>query len=157
MSVLDLTPIVQPILAGAGAIIAGFATIYVPKIFKAFEDRTGIMISAQNYTAMVGAVNTAAGMLETDLDKGILQVSHINVSNPSVLIQAQAAIAAVPKVAADLNMTVSGVARMIVGAVDTSAHAASVQVTAPIPSSNASPTILYGSLAFPAPPATPAA
>jgi hypothetical protein len=116
---LDLAPIVQPILAAAGAVIAGLLAIYVPKGLAAFQARTGILITDQQRATILGAVQTAAGVLETDIDKGVLAVSHIHASNPAVLAQAQTVIATVPLAAASLGMTPEGVARMIVGAVDT--------------------------------------
>lgn len=124
---LDLTPIIQPILAVIGAVIAGLLAIYLPKAITAFQDRTGIILTEQQRATLTGAVRTAAGVLETDLDKGVLQVAQIHVNNPAVLTQAQAALSAVPRAAAALGMTTDGVARMIVGAVDTTPRA----VTAP--------------------------
>lgn len=120
---LDLTPIIQPILAVIGAVIAAELAVYLPKAIAAFVARTGIILTDQQRDTIIGAVKTAAGVLETKLDQGALQVAHINISNPAVLAQAQAAIAAAPKAAAALDMTVDGVARMIVGAVDTAPRA----------------------------------
>lgn len=119
---LDITPIVQPILAAAGAVIAGLAAIYVPKALAAFQDRTGIILTENQRQTVKGAVDTAAGVLETALDKGAAKVEHIEIGTPQVTQQAQAVISAVPDAAAALGLTVDGVSRMIVGKVDTSAH-----------------------------------
>lgn len=132
MSTLDLTPIVQPILAALGLVITGLLGVYVPKAISAFEKRTGIMLTDQQRATMLGAVQTAAGVLETDLDKGALKVAHISVSNPAVLAQASAAIAAVPVAAAALGVTPDSVARMIVGAVDTASHSPTPVVVVPV-------------------------
>lgn len=121
---LDLTPVVQPILAALGMVMTGMFAVYVPKAIDAFTKRTGVIVTEQQRATVLGAVQTAAGVLETKLDQGALSVAHINVSNPSVLAQASAAIAAVPQAAAALGMTTDGVARMIVGAVDTAPRAA---------------------------------
>jgi len=51
-------------------------------------------------------------------------LAHIDIANPAVRAEAANAINAVPNAAAALGMTVDGVARMIVGAVDTSVHGA---------------------------------
>lgn len=126
---LDITAVVQPILAAAGAVIAGLAAVYVPKAIQAFQDRTGIILTENQRQTVKGAVDTAAGMLETALDKGAAKVEHIEVGTLQVTQQAQAVINAVPTAFAALGLTINGVARMIVGAVDTSAH------TAPVPSS----------------------
>lgn len=133
---IDLTPIVQPILAVIGAVITSLLAIYIPKALAAFQVRTGIILTDQQRATVTGAIHTAAGVLETDLDKGALHVSHINVDNPAVVEQAQAAIAAVPKAAAALGVTVDGAARMIIGAMDTTPRVvidppASVIVKAP--------------------------
>lgn len=126
---LDLTPIVQPILAAAGAVIAGLAAVYVPKAIAAFQDRTGIILTENQRQTVKGAVDTAAGVLETALDKGAAKVEHIEIGTPQVTQQAQAVISAVPDAAAALGLTVAGVSRMIVGAVDMGAHAAPVPAT----------------------------
>lgn len=118
-SALDLTSVVQPIFAVIGSVIAGLMAIYVPKALAAFEARTRIQLTDQQRATVLGAVRTAAGLIETSLDQGVLWVAHINVANPTVRDEAAAVINAVPKAAAALNMTVDGVARMIVGAVDT--------------------------------------
>jgi hypothetical protein len=143
MSALDLTPIVQPILATAGAIISGLLLIYVPKAIAAFEARTGIMLTDQQRATVLGAVQTGAGMIETDLDKGALSVAHININNPAILAQASSVIAAVPVAARALGMSVDGVARMLVGAVDTGSHGVVAPVVvAPAPTTTTVPLVL---------------
>jgi hypothetical protein len=128
-STLDLSVIAQPILAVTGAVIASLLAIYVPKALEAIQARTNIQLTDQQRATVLGAVRTAAGVIETSLDQGVLRVAHVDIANPAVRAEAAAAINAVPVAAAALNMTVDGVARMIVGAVDTSAHG----VTAPAP------------------------
>jgi hypothetical protein len=129
-STLDLSVIVQPILAVTGAVIASLLAIYVPKALAAFQARTNIQLTDQQRATVLGAVRTAAGVIETSLDQGVLRVAHVDIANPTVRAEAAAAINAVPVAAAALNMTVDGVARMIVGAVDTGAHG--VMTPAPI-------------------------
>jgi hypothetical protein len=133
MSTLDLSPIVQPILAVIGAVITGLLAIYVPKALAAFQARTGIMLTAQQSAAILGFVQTSKGIVETKLDQGALQVAHVNVSNPTILAEAQSILAAAPVAAAGLGMTEAGVPKMIVGAVDTGSHGA-VAVADPAPS-----------------------
>ncbi len=121
---IDLAVIVQPILAVAGTVIASLLALYVPRLMEALEARTHIQLTDQQRATVLGAVRTAAGLIETRLDQGILPMARIEISNPTVRAEAAAAIAAVPIAAAALSMTVDGVARMIVGAVDTGAHGA---------------------------------
>jgi hypothetical protein len=128
---IDFTPIVQPILAAIGAVIASLLAIYVPKAIAAFQVRTEIELTDQQRATVLGAVQTAAGMVETKLDQGVMQVAHVNVANEQIRTEARAAMAAVPVATAALNMTVDGVARMIVGAVDTS-PARQVATPAPV-------------------------
>ncbi len=130
MTTLDLTPIVQPILAVAGAVLTGLAAIYVPKALTAFQSRTGIMLTDQQRAVILGFVQTSAGAIETRLDQGILTKAHVSVSNPAVLAEAQSILAAAPVASAALGMTVDGVAKMIVGKVDTAAHGDPVPVAA---------------------------
>ena len=121
-TLVDLYAIVQPILAVIGATIAGLIAIYVPKAIAAFEKRTGIELTEDQRKTMIGAVQTAAGMVETKLDQGAMQLAHVNVANPQIRAEATAAINAVPVAAAALGMTVDGVSRMIVAATDTATH-----------------------------------
>ena len=128
---IDLTPIAQPILAIAGTVLTGLAAIYVPKAIAAFQARTGIELTDQQRATVIGAVNTAAGMLETKLDQGVIQVAHVNVGNAAVQAEAQAAINAVPQAMAALQMTPDSVARMIVGATNTKPPATTPAPAAP--------------------------
>jgi hypothetical protein len=119
---VDLFAVAQPILAAAGAVIASLLAIYVPKGLALLQMRTNIQLTDQQRATVLGAVQTAAGIIETTLDQGAMRLAHVDISNPTVRAQAAATINAVPVAAAALNMTVDGVARMIVGAVDTKAH-----------------------------------
>jgi hypothetical protein len=116
---LDFTPVLQPILDCAGIVIAGVIAIYVPRAVAAFEARTGIMLTTQQISVIKGFVDTSAGVLETKLDQGSVQLSHINISNPTVLREAQSIIDAAPVATSALGMTGAGIAKMIVASVDT--------------------------------------
>ena len=126
---IDLTPIAQPIIAIAGTVLTGLAAVYVPKALAAFEARTKIQLTDQQRATVLGAVTTAAGMLETRLDQGAMVDAHINVGNATVQAEAQAAINAVPQAMAALQMTPDSVARMIVGKVDTGTHGITIDAT----------------------------
>ncbi len=119
---IDLTPIIQPILAVIGAVIASVLAIYIPKALAAFQARTGIQLTDQQRATVLGAVQTAAGVVETKLDQKALSVAQVTVRDPIIRAEALQVIVAVPNAAAALGMTVDGVSRMIVGKVDTAAH-----------------------------------
>jgi hypothetical protein len=119
---IDMTPVLQPILTVLGTVITGLLVIYIPRAIAAFEARTGIQLTDQQRAIVLGSVQTAVGAIETKLDQKVLSVAHVTVDNSVVREQAAAAIAAVPDAAAALGMTVDGVSRMIVGKTDTAAH-----------------------------------
>jgi len=120
--VIDLSPIIQPVLGVCGLVITGLAGVYVPKAIEAFQTRTGIILTGQQQATVLAAVQTAKGVIETELDRGAMAVAHVNVGNAKIQDQANAVLAAVPNAAAAMGMTQAGVARMIVGAVDTATH-----------------------------------
>lgn len=115
---LDLSPIIQPLIIVAGVIVTGLAA----KGLSAFSAWTGVALTEQQRSQVLGAVQTAAGVVETKLDQGSLAHGEVHVGSIEIREQAAAAIAAVPQAAAALGMTEEGVARMIVGQVDTAAH-----------------------------------
>lgn len=111
----DWSPLIQ-------AFSVVMTTVLIPWALLAYQKRTGVALTDQQRAAVLGAVKTAAGTIETKLDQGLLAAVHVDVGNEQVRREAAAAIAAVPNAAAALGMTPDGVARMIVGAVDTAAH-----------------------------------
>ena len=112
----------QPIFAAIGTMIAGVLAVYVPKALAALEARTRIQLTDQQRATVLAAVRTAAGMIETTLDQGAMRTAQVDVANAAVRAEAANAINAVPLAAAALNVSVDGMARMIVGAVDTRTH-----------------------------------
>ena len=133
-----LAMIMQPIFAAIGTVIATVLAVYVPKALAAFLAQTRIQLTDQQRATVLGAVRTAAGMIETNLDQGAIRMAHVDIANPAVRAEAVNAINAVPIASAALNMTVDGMARMIVGAVDTRTHGVAAGV-APIASGTGSP------------------
>jgi hypothetical protein len=129
-NVLNLQAVLQPLLETAGIVVSGFVATYLPRAIVAFEKHTNIQLTDQQRDVLLGAVQTAKGIIETKLDQGVMQVAHVTITNEAVLAEARAAIAAVPDAAAKLGVTEDGVARMIVGAVETGFHAT---VSAPVP------------------------
>lgn len=135
MASVDFTTIIQ---AGEGVlatVITGVITIYGPRLIAALQTYTGVVLTENQRQTFLGAAKTAAGILETRLDQGLMGVEHINVTSAAVANQAQAVINAVPTAAAALGMTQAGTARMLIGLVDTAAHPgpASAAVQAPTP------------------------
>lgn len=126
---VDLTPIVQPVIALAGAVITGLAAIYVPKAIAAFQTRTGIILTENQRKTVLDAVQTGAGLIETALDKGATKIEQIDVGSPVVTLQALAVVKSVPVAAGALGLTTADVARMIVGAVDTTPRVPPAPVT----------------------------
>ena len=122
-TLLDLNAVLQPLVSIVFLVIIGLAGQRLPALIDAFEKRTGIHLTEQQRQTMLGSVQTAAGIIETQIDQGLLQVAHVRIDNPVVLAQARAAMNAVPQAAAALGMTTDSVARMIVGAVDTGSRA----------------------------------
>lgn len=122
---LDISAIMQPIIAVIGSVLTGLIAYYLPKALAAFEKHADVQFTATQEAEITRFVNTSAGVLETKLDQGILNVSHIEIKNPTVLAEAQSVIAAAPAAANALNLTVDGVAKAIVGAINTAAHPAS--------------------------------
>jgi hypothetical protein len=120
MTAAELAPIIQAIIAAIALAMTTLVGIYVPKAIAAFTTRTGIQLTDQQRATVMGAATTAAGIIRTQLDQGVLKLEHITVDNPAVLAQAQAAIARVPDAAAALSKSVPSMAETIVGLVDTS-------------------------------------
>ena len=115
-----------------GHVLRNLCLLYTsPKAFAAFETRIGIQLTDQQRATVLGAVRTAAGMIETMLDQGSMRLAHVDVANPAVRAEAANAINSVPKAAAALNMTVDGAARMIVGAVNTRLHGVGTSIATP--------------------------
>lgn len=133
---LDVTGIVQAVLETAALVIAGLIARFVPRLIDILQQRTGIMLTAQQRQTVLHGVQTAAGIIETQIDQGLIQVSHVRIDNPAVLAQARHVIEAVPMAAAAMGVTEAGVAGMIVGAVDTGSRvtpAPTPAVLAPAP------------------------
>ena len=126
---IDLTPLLAPVLQIAGIAASAVIGIYFPKAIAAFEARTHVQLTDQQVTAIRGAIATSAGILETQIDQGVLSVAHIQVGSPAVEAQAQALINAVPRASAALGLSIPDVARMIVGAVDTGSRTAAPGAT----------------------------
>ena len=132
-----VSSIVESALAIVSMVLTGLIAAYVPRALQAFETKTGVQLTAQQQATVMQAAITAKGILETQLDNGIIHVGQIAVSNPAVIEQANAAIARVPDAAAALSKSSTSMAETIVGLVDTQSRkgnlATAPQVVAPLP------------------------
>jgi hypothetical protein len=131
---VNLQPIIQPILEVIALVIASLIATYIPKAIAAFEKRTGVQIAAVQQTALVQAVQAAAGTVETRIDQKIMAVSEVHIDNPAVRTLANEAITNAGAIAGETGLTEAGVARMIVGATQTAPRCpAPLAVAAPVP------------------------
>lgn len=120
------------VMTALGTVLTGLAAIYVPRLAAAFTAHTGVVISEQQRQVVLGAISTAAGVLETSLDNGILQRASVTPTNLAVRAQAQAVMSAVPDAASKLGVSMADLSRMIVGRVDTGAHPPAPPMPVPV-------------------------
>jgi hypothetical protein len=120
MIAADFAPIIQAVIAGIATVITGLIAVYVPRGIAAFEARTQVHITDQERAAIMSAVTTGAGILQTKLDQGILRIGDITPDNKTVVAEAAAALNRVPTAAGNQGTTTSAAAAMIVARVDTS-------------------------------------
>lgn len=114
--------VMHPLVAAVGTIFTGLTAYYLPKFLSALERRTGIELNESQRQTVLTAVTTAAGLLETALDRGDLKTGDIDTHHPAVKMQAAQVLDAVPHASASFGLTLSDVARLIVSRVDTAKH-----------------------------------
>ena len=121
---MDWTPLVNSVISGVAVIvglaITAIAAVYVPRAIAAFEKATGVKVTDQERAAIYNSLDTAKGMLQTQLDQGRIKVSDITPSSTAVVEAAKAALARVPDSAAAQGTSVASAAAIIVAKVDTS-------------------------------------
>lgn len=94
-------------------------TIIVPFGIWAYQKRTGVQVTDQERAAVQGALTTAAGIIQTQLDQGALKVADITPEHPAIMKAAREALARVPDSAAAQATTPVAAAAVIVARVDT--------------------------------------
>ena len=119
MTLADFAPIFTALIAGVGMVITAMIGILVPKAIAAFERRTGVELTTQQRAAVRQAALTQAGIIETQLQQGILRLSDVSPSTPAMGAAAVTALARVPESAAAVGTTPEAMAAIIVGATDT--------------------------------------
>lgn len=119
MTAQDWASIAQAIIGVAGAVIATLIGIFVPRAIAAFEKRTHIAVTEQERAAVLAAVTTAAGLLQSKLDVGLLRARDVTPTNSQVMMAANTALLAVPQAAAAQGTTIEAASAMIAARVDT--------------------------------------
>lgn len=94
-------------------------TIIVPFGIWAYQKRTGVQVTDQERAAVQGALTTAAGIIQTQLDQGVLKVADIHPLHPRIEDEAAAALDRVPDSAKAQGITVASAAAIVVARVDT--------------------------------------
>lgn len=119
----DFAPIIQSCIALLAAVITGLIGIFVPRAIAAFERRTGVLVTDQERAALMSAVTTGTGLLQTRLDLRLLRPVDILPGSPAVVKEAELALARVPDAAAGQAATIDTTAAMIAARVDTTPRA----------------------------------
>jgi hypothetical protein len=114
---LNLAPVLGPVVQLATIVVAGVAPLLANKAIAAFEKRTGIHLNQAQVQAVHDAADTAAGVVQTMLARGELQLDHLHVDNPQIAALAATALNAVPAASDAVGVTVPDVAHMILGRV----------------------------------------
>lgn len=112
----DWAPVIQPIVEIAVTLIGAFGVVLARQAIAAFEARTHVQLTEQQRATVIGAVQTAAGMVKLELAKG-LPLSEVHPSSSAIQAIASTATAGVMESIAALGVTPEGVAKMIVGRV----------------------------------------
>lgn len=115
MTAADLAPISQAIGAAGAAILLALVGWGI----SAFQKRTGIILTDQQKASVKGSAETAAGIIQTKLDQGLMKLADVKTDDAQVRSEAQAAIDRVPDSATALKTTPEAMAAIIVGRVDT--------------------------------------
>jgi hypothetical protein len=119
MTLADFAPIFSALIAGCALAITGLIGVLVPRAIAAFERRTGVQLTDQQRAAVMQAMRTEAGILETAMQQGAVRLSQVKPNDPEMLARARAALARVPDAAAAQGTTPQAAAAIIVGATDT--------------------------------------
>lgn len=112
----DWAPVVQAVVEIAVALIGAFGVVLANKAIAAFEARTHVQLTEQQRAAVLGAVQTAAGMVKLELSKG-LPLAAVHESNSAIQAIAIKATAGVQDSIAALGVTPEGLTKMVVGRV----------------------------------------
>jgi hypothetical protein len=126
MTIADFQPIFSALIAGCALAVTGLIGVLVPRAIAAFERRTGVVLTDQQRAAILQAARTEAGLLETELQQGVVKLAQVTPTNGVMLDRAAAALNRVPEAANAVGTTTAVMARIIVGATDTAKAATAV-------------------------------
>lgn len=107
----------DPLIQAGASIIT---LVLIPWAIIAYQKRTGVQVTQQQRDAIMTAVDTGKGLLETAIDQKKLNVQNITPRDPAVQVIAQGALDRVPEAATAQGTTLDAMAHMIVARVDTS-------------------------------------
>lgn len=134
---VDLSPILNPLLQVIGGVLALVLPALAGWALVIFQQRTGITLTDQQRSVVLGAVATSSGILITKLAKGVKPLETIHVSDPEVAAEANRIIAAVPAAVTALGVSPETLATMIVGKVGESIAADPTIPTVPVTTTSA--------------------
>lgn len=130
MTASDLVAIAHQFLDPlVNVLVAALAAYLTQKAIHAFQTHVGVTLTTQQRDTVLAAVKTAAGIIETNIDHGIIRTIDVYSEHGMVQAQASAVLNIVPQAAAAFGLNKQDVARMIVGAVDTGSRAALAAAT----------------------------
>ncbi len=124
MTFTDWIPVLQALIAAAGVLLSTVLSISIPFAIAAFERRTQTTVDAREIQNLHDAASTAAGILTTQLQQGLVRLSEIRPESVKVMDAAHTALATVPDSAKGQNVLSPQMARMIVARTDTTAKPA---------------------------------
>jgi hypothetical protein len=113
---VDLTPIITPLIALAGAILTAAAGAITAWLANKAKDR-GIVVEDQQKAVIETAIRTSVGMLVTQLAAGTKPLQQITIRDPDVRAQVQRIVDAVPTAITAIAPSADTIAAKIVAGV----------------------------------------
>lgn len=101
-----------------GIALLFIGTRYGAVFVRAFDRKIGLQATDAEQTALMAAVNTKAGIMETRIDQGSMVVGDIHARSPEVM-KAAFDVATMVRLPTKAAISAMDIADMIVGAVDT--------------------------------------
>ena len=99
----------------APTLVAAVVTWVASEAVSLMRDKFHMTISNAQARTVHDAVNTAAGVVMSQLSRGVLTPADLHAGHPAVIAAAAAARQAVPDAADAMNVTVEDMVRMVVG------------------------------------------
>lgn len=114
---VDWPSVLQALGSLATTAIMGVAAIYLPRGIKAFEQISGVQLSAQQQSEIYASAQTAANLLVSHIEQGLVPLaSATDPNHPIVTLRAMHAMNRMPPTAvSDQRVTASGMSQIIAG------------------------------------------